>query len=97
MYHAPSRPTLDACPVPPTALRLTSFGGVGIIRSRPALSLASRASVTIPASKRSKDESSSLRSRLLSAIVAAAAHSEHDTGLDLQAVCDLEPYWEALR
>ncbi|MDH6289056.1 pyruvate carboxylase [Rhodococcus sp. NM-2] len=33
----------------------------------------------------------------LSAIVAAAAHSEHDTGLDLQAVCDLEPYWEALR
>ena len=33
----------------------------------------------------------------LSAIVAAAAHSEFDTGLDLQAVCDLEPYWEALR
>ncbi|WP_072687528.1 pyruvate carboxylase [Rhodococcus marinonascens] len=33
----------------------------------------------------------------LSAIVAATAHSPHDTGLDLQAVCDLEPYWEALR
>ncbi|WP_064076167.1 pyruvate carboxylase [Prescottella equi] len=33
----------------------------------------------------------------LSAIVAAAAHNEHDTGIDLQAVCDLEPYWEALR
>ncbi|MGW4478650.1 pyruvate carboxylase [Rhodococcus triatomae] len=33
----------------------------------------------------------------LSAIVAAAAHSERDTGIDLQAVCDLEPYWEALR
>jgi len=33
----------------------------------------------------------------LSAIVAAAANSEYDTGLDLQAVCDLEPYWEALR
>ncbi|MFC8526969.1 pyruvate carboxylase [Nocardia sp. NPDC057227] len=33
----------------------------------------------------------------LSAIVAAAAHSEFDTGLNLQAVCDLEPYWEALR
>ncbi|REE71880.1 pyruvate carboxylase [Rhodococcus wratislaviensis] len=33
----------------------------------------------------------------LSAIVAAAAHSQYDTGLDLQAVCDLEPYWEALR
>ncbi|WP_040780717.1 pyruvate carboxylase [Nocardia pneumoniae] len=33
----------------------------------------------------------------LSAIVAAAAHSEYDTGLDLQNVCDLEPYWEALR
>ncbi|MFD4366507.1 pyruvate carboxylase [Rhodococcus sp. NPDC058521] len=33
----------------------------------------------------------------LSAIVAAAAHTEQDTGLDLQAVCDLEPYWEALR
>ncbi|MER2083676.1 pyruvate carboxylase [Rhodococcus sp. (in: high G+C Gram-positive bacteria)] len=33
----------------------------------------------------------------LSAIVAAAAHSEFDTGLDLRSVCDLEPYWEALR
>lgn len=33
----------------------------------------------------------------LSAIVAAAAHSERDTGIDVQAVCDLEPYWEALR
>ncbi|OBI83917.1 pyruvate carboxylase [Mycobacterium sp. E740] len=33
----------------------------------------------------------------LSSIVAAAAHTEYDTGLSLQAVCDLEPYWEALR
>ncbi|MCP2276266.1 pyruvate carboxylase [Nocardia amikacinitolerans] len=33
----------------------------------------------------------------LSAIVAAAAHSPYDTGLNLQSVCDLEPYWEALR
>ncbi len=33
----------------------------------------------------------------LSAIVAATAHTEFDTGLDLGAVCDLEPYWEALR
>ncbi|PQM49574.1 2-oxoglutarate carboxylase large subunit [Mycobacterium talmoniae] len=33
----------------------------------------------------------------LSSIVAAAAHSEYDTGLSLSAVCDLEPYWEALR
>ncbi len=33
----------------------------------------------------------------LSAIVAATAHTEFDTGLDLAAVCDLEPYWEALR
>ncbi|HEV7579154.1 MAG TPA: pyruvate carboxylase [Mycobacterium sp.] len=33
----------------------------------------------------------------LSSIVAAAAHTEHDTGLSLQAVCALEPYWEALR
>ncbi|QIS21743.1 pyruvate carboxylase [Nocardia terpenica] len=33
----------------------------------------------------------------LSAIVAAAAHSPYDTGIDLQKVCDLEPYWEALR
>ncbi|MGV0834901.1 pyruvate carboxylase [Mycolicibacterium thermoresistibile] len=33
----------------------------------------------------------------LSSIVAAAAHTDHDTGLDLAAVCDLEPYWEALR
>jgi pyruvate carboxylase len=33
----------------------------------------------------------------LSSIVAAAAHTEYDTGLSLPAVCDLEPYWEALR
>ncbi|ORA83854.1 pyruvate carboxylase [Mycobacterium malmoense] len=33
----------------------------------------------------------------LSSIVAAAAHTAHDTGLPLAAVCDLEPYWEALR
>ncbi|MDZ7885550.1 MAG: pyruvate carboxylase [Mycobacterium sp.] len=33
----------------------------------------------------------------LSAIVAATAHTEFDTGLDLAAVCDLEPYWESLR
>ncbi|MBF6354748.1 pyruvate carboxylase [Nocardia higoensis] len=33
----------------------------------------------------------------LSAIVAAAAHTEFDTGLNLSNVCDLEPYWEALR
>lgn len=33
----------------------------------------------------------------LSSIVAATSHTEYDTGLSLQAVCDLEPYWEALR
>lgn len=33
----------------------------------------------------------------LSSIVAAAAHTEYDTGLSLSAVCDLEPYFEALR
>jgi pyruvate carboxylase len=33
----------------------------------------------------------------LSAIVAAAAHTEYDTGVSLSAVCELEPYWEALR
>ncbi|BCI55907.1 pyruvate carboxylase [Mycolicibacterium litorale] len=33
----------------------------------------------------------------LSSIVAAAAHTDADTGLDLTSVCDLEPYWEALR
>jgi pyruvate carboxylase len=33
----------------------------------------------------------------LSSIVAAAAHTSYDTGLSLRAVCDLEPYWEALR
>ncbi|GEE02031.1 pyruvate carboxylase [Gordonia spumicola] len=33
----------------------------------------------------------------LSAIVAAAAHTEYDTGLDLSAVCSMEPYWEAVR
>ncbi|GAA1653220.1 pyruvate carboxylase [Mycolicibacterium murale] len=33
----------------------------------------------------------------LSSIVAAAAHTDRDTGLSLDAVCELEPYWEALR
>lgn len=33
----------------------------------------------------------------LSALVAALAHTERDTGLDLGAVSDLEPYWEAVR
>jgi pyruvate carboxylase len=33
----------------------------------------------------------------LSSIVAAAARTDYDTGLSLPAVCELEPYWEALR
>ncbi|WP_019854889.1 pyruvate carboxylase [Actinopolyspora mortivallis] len=33
----------------------------------------------------------------LSSIVAATDHTERATGLDLDAVCDLEPYWEAVR
>jgi len=33
----------------------------------------------------------------LSALVAALAHTERDTGLSLRAVSDLEPYWEAVR
>ncbi|GGP47387.1 pyruvate carboxylase [Saccharothrix coeruleofusca] len=33
----------------------------------------------------------------LSSIVAATDHTDHATGLDLQAVCDLEPYWESVR
>ncbi|MBV8541765.1 MAG: pyruvate carboxylase [Pseudonocardiales bacterium] len=33
----------------------------------------------------------------LSALVAATEHTERCTGLDLQAVCDLEPYWELVR
>ncbi len=33
----------------------------------------------------------------LSALVAALAHTERDTGLDLAAVSDLEPYWEGVR
>ncbi|MEU5026555.1 pyruvate carboxylase [Streptomyces milbemycinicus] len=33
----------------------------------------------------------------LSAIVAATDHSDRPTGLDLQAVGDLEPYWETVR
>ncbi|MEW2082774.1 pyruvate carboxylase [Streptomyces sp. NPDC005283] len=33
----------------------------------------------------------------LSALVAATDHSERETGLSLQAVGDLEPYWEATR
>jgi pyruvate carboxylase len=32
-----------------------------------------------------------------SALVAALQHTERDTGLDLRAVMDLEPYWEAVR
>jgi pyruvate carboxylase len=33
----------------------------------------------------------------LSAIIAATDHSERPTGLDLNAACDLEPYWETVR
>ncbi|MFD9703585.1 pyruvate carboxylase [Lentzea sp. NPDC059081] len=33
----------------------------------------------------------------LSSIVALTDHTEHSTGLNLQNVCDLEPYWEAVR
>ena len=33
----------------------------------------------------------------LSSLVAALAHTERDTGLDLDAVGSLEPYWEAVR
>lgn len=33
----------------------------------------------------------------LSALVAALAHTERHPGLDLRAVMDLEPYWEAVR
>ncbi|AVZ38417.1 MULTISPECIES: pyruvate carboxylase [unclassified Dietzia] len=33
----------------------------------------------------------------LSAIVAATAHTDRDTGLQLSSVCALEPYWEAVR
>ncbi|MEO5652611.1 MAG: pyruvate carboxylase [Marmoricola sp.] len=33
----------------------------------------------------------------LSALVAATDHSARETGLDLRAVCALEPYWEATR
>ncbi|WP_156761118.1 pyruvate carboxylase [Microbacterium karelineae] len=33
----------------------------------------------------------------LSSLVAALAHTSRDTGLDLQSVADLEPYWEAVR
>jgi pyruvate carboxylase len=32
-----------------------------------------------------------------SALVAALANTDRDTGISLQAVCDLEPYWEAVR
>lgn len=33
----------------------------------------------------------------LSSLVAALAHTERDTGLDLAGVASLEPYWEAVR
>ena len=33
----------------------------------------------------------------MSALVAALAHTERDTELNLDAVCQLEPYWEAVR
>ena len=32
-----------------------------------------------------------------SSLVAALVHTERDTGISLQAVCDLEPYWEDVR
>ena len=33
----------------------------------------------------------------MSALIAATNGTEHETGLDLQAVCDLEPYWQGVR
>ena len=33
----------------------------------------------------------------MSALVAAFANTERDTGIDLQSVFDMEPYWEAVR
>jgi pyruvate carboxylase len=33
----------------------------------------------------------------MSALVAATDHTDQATGLSLEAVCDLEPYWEAVR
>src|SRR5690606_16536263 len=33
----------------------------------------------------------------LSALVASLAHTPRDTGIELKAVSDLEPYWEAVR
>ena len=33
----------------------------------------------------------------LSALIAATAHTDRDTGISLAAVSDLEPYWEAVR
>jgi len=33
----------------------------------------------------------------LSALIAATDHSDRPTGIDLQGVADLEPYWEAVR
>ncbi|MFI2751991.1 pyruvate carboxylase [Cellulomonas sp. P22] len=33
----------------------------------------------------------------MSALVAGLEHTPRDTGLSLRAVCDLEPYWEAVR
>jgi pyruvate carboxylase len=33
----------------------------------------------------------------MSSLVAALEHTERDTGLSLRAVCDLEPYWAAVR
>ena len=33
----------------------------------------------------------------LSAVAAATDHTDRATGLDLRALCDLEPYWEAVR
>ena len=33
----------------------------------------------------------------MSALVAALEHTERDTGMSLDAVCDLEPYWAAVR
>jgi len=32
-----------------------------------------------------------------SALVASLAHTDRDTGISLEQICDLEPYWEAVR
>ncbi len=65
-------------------------GGQLATYSRPGRRVWTRSTVPAPLAGTTSQPS-------LSSIVAATEHTDRDTGLDLPAVCDLEPYWDAVR